>query len=415
MSAARRASGLTKYLGRLGHRVTVLTSVMSGSGPVPDAAHAVRTRDLLVSPLNWRRSGIKALQGDTSASVAAAPSAIAAWAVPDLQFAGWLPFALPRAIALTRRERFDCVITTSPPASAHLIGLAVQACGPAWIADFRDGWTFESQRPTWAHPWLGAVDRQLERLVVRNADAISAVTQPIADDLATRFARPVETITNGFDPDALPAHAAPGNGLLSRDRRSLVHTGTLSYGGRSIEPLVEAFRILHATSPGAAERLQIALVGPVTAAEREAVNRSGMPDAFLLAGSLPHDQALAVQRAADGLLVITGAGQTGVATGKLYEYMTANRPILVIGDDTAAAGIVERVGGGIAVARDDPHTLATALRRFAENPDELPRPTPAAVEQFAYPALAAQMAELIEQALTRRAAAKRVARSAADR
>jgi glycosyltransferase involved in cell wall biosynthesis len=305
---------------------------------------------------------------------------------------------------MAKRERFDCVITTSPPASAHLIGLAVQACGSAWIADFRDGWTFESQRPEWAHPWLGAVDRQLERLVVRHADAVSAVTQPIADDLARRFARPVATITNGFDPDdAPPPTPTQGhNGVLSSDRRSLVHTGTLSYGGRSIEPLVEALRILHDASPSAAQRLEIALVGPVTDAEREAVKRSGMPDAFLLAGSLPHDQALAVQRAADGLLVITGSGQTGVATGKLYEYMTANRPILVIGDDTAAAGIVERVGGGIAVARDDPHALADALRQFAEQPDGLPRPAPAAVEQFGYPALAAQMADQVERAIAHR-------------
>ena len=146
MSAARRAAGLTKYLARAGHSVTVLTSVMSGSGPISGAARTVRTRDLLVSPLNWRRSGLAALQGDASATVAAAPSALAAWAVPDLQLAGWVPFALARAIGLARRERFDCVITTSPPASAHLIGLALRPHGLAWIADFRDGWTFETQR-----------------------------------------------------------------------------------------------------------------------------------------------------------------------------------------------------------------------------------------------------------------------------
>ena len=108
MSAARRAAGLTKYLARAGHSVTVLTSVMSGSGPIPGAARTVRTRDLLVSPLNWRRSGLAALQGDATATVAAAPSALAAWAVPDLQLAGWVPFAVARAIGLARRERFDC-------------------------------------------------------------------------------------------------------------------------------------------------------------------------------------------------------------------------------------------------------------------------------------------------------------------
>jgi glycosyltransferase involved in cell wall biosynthesis len=404
MSAARRAAGLTKYLARAGHSVTVLTSVMSGSGPIPGAARTVRTRDLLVSPLNWRRSGLAALQGDATATVAAAPSALAAWAVPDLQLAGWVPFAVARAIGLARRERFDSVITTSPPASAHLIGLALQPRGLAWIADFRDGWTFETQRSDWAHSWLGALDRRLERLVAQHADAVSAVTQPIADDLANRFSRPVTTITNGFDPDSVLDTEHDGVGYLSSDRRSLVHTGTLSYGGRSIQPLLDAFRLLHGISPGAAETLEIALVGPVTDAERDAVRRAGMSQAFSLTGALSHDEALAVQRAADGLLVITGPGQTGVATGKLYEYMAANRPILVIGDDTAAARIVERSGAGIAVARDDPTALAHALRRFAERLDELPRPSPAMVREFAYPALAAQMAELVEQALTRRAA-----------
>ena len=403
MSAARRAAGLTKYLARAGHSVSVLTSVMSGSGPIPGAARTIRTRDLLVSPLNWRRSGLAALQGDANATVAAAPSALAAWAVPDLQLAGWVPFALARAIGMVKRERFDCVITTSPPASAHLIGLALRSYGPAWIADFRDGWTFETQRSGWAHPWLGTIDRGLERVVARRADAVSAVTQPIADDFARRFGRPVATITNGFDPDAVRHTDDDGIGHLSADRRSLVHTGTLSYGGRSIQPLVDAFRILHGISPAAAETLEIALVGPVTDAERDAVKRAGMSHAFSLTGALSHDEALAVQRAADGLLVITGPGQTGVATGKLYEYMAANRPILVIGDDTAAAQIVQRAGAGIAVARDDPTALAQALRRFAERLDELPRPSPEKVREFAYPALAEQMAGLIEEALGRRA------------
>ena len=92
------------------------------------------------------------------------------------------------------------------------------------------------------------------------------------------------TITNGFDPDSVLDARDDGIGYLSSDRRSLVHTGTLSYGGRSIQPLVDAFRVLHSISPGAAETLEIALVGPVTDAERTAVERAGMSHAFSLRG-----------------------------------------------------------------------------------------------------------------------------------
>src|SRR5256885_14391481 len=62
LSAARRVAGLAKYLDRLGHRVTVLTSLSSGRGPVP-GARAVRTRDAMVSALNWRRDSFPARAG----------------------------------------------------------------------------------------------------------------------------------------------------------------------------------------------------------------------------------------------------------------------------------------------------------------------------------------------------------------
>jgi len=405
MSAARRAAGLAKYLSRLGHRVTVLTSMLGGSGPVPGAARTVRTRDLLVSPLNWRRDNISAIKGEAVNSAPAPPSAIASWTVPDLELVGWLPFALTRALELRATVLPDCVITTSPPRSSHLIGLALQAQDVPWVADFRDGWTFESQRPPWRSPALALIDRTLERLVVRRADAVCAVTEPISADLAERFGRAVATVSNGFDPDEIPDATVASDRLLSPGRRSLVHTGNLAYGGRPLGPLLQAMTSLRDRAPDVAQRLEVVLVGPVTDAERDAVAAAGLGDSVRLTGPVSHAEALGAQRAADGLLVITGPGQSGVATGKLYEYLTAQRPILVIGDDTAAAEIVQRTGAGLAVTRDDPAALAAALRRFAEQPEGLPRPTPAAVEQFAYPALAAQMAELVEQAIAGRSRA----------
>ncbi len=403
MSAARRPAGLIKHLARIGHRVTVLTSAMCGSGGVPGAVLTIRTRDLLVSPLNWRRGSFAALKGEATGAYAGEPSALAAWVIPDLEVVGWVPFALPRALALMRRQRFDCVITTSPPQSGHLIGLVLQRRGIPWVADFRDGWSFErTDRP---HPSMRSLDRldgTLERLVVGRADAVSAVTDPIAKDLGARFARPVATITNGFDPDTVAVRAGRLHELLSPGRRSLVHTGNLAYGSRSLEPLLWALETLRKTSPDVAQRLEIVLVGPVAAGERDAVEHAGLADCVRLTGPVPYEMALAVQSAADGLLVITGPEQTGVATGKLYEYLAAQRPILVIGDDTAAAGIVQRAQAGIAVGRDDPAAVAAALRQFADAPDNLPRPRPEAVASFAYPALAAEMAELVEQAIARR-------------
>jgi hypothetical protein len=66
--AARRIGGLAKYLGRLGYRVTVLTSSVSGDGPIEGAVEVVRTPDLMTSRFNWRRGSFAALGGGAPAA-----------------------------------------------------------------------------------------------------------------------------------------------------------------------------------------------------------------------------------------------------------------------------------------------------------------------------------------------------------
>ena len=98
---AHRPAALTKYLARRGHRVTVLTSMASGRGDVPGAVRVIRTRDLLSSPLNWRRANLESLQGRSQATYAE-PSPVERLVVPDLAALGWLPFALARAAGHVR-------------------------------------------------------------------------------------------------------------------------------------------------------------------------------------------------------------------------------------------------------------------------------------------------------------------------
>ena len=142
-SGARRVAGLTKYLSRLGYRVTVLTSQAWGGGDIPGATRVIATPDLVGTRLNWRRDDFLALEGRHSSPSRADFDLARSLVVPDIATVSWLPFALPRAVVLARRNAFDCVITTSPPQSAHFIGLAVKPFVGAWIADFRDGWTFD--------------------------------------------------------------------------------------------------------------------------------------------------------------------------------------------------------------------------------------------------------------------------------
>jgi glycosyltransferase involved in cell wall biosynthesis len=393
MVAARRPAGLAKYLERLGYRVTVLTSGAWGR-PAPTTrlpGRTVWTGDLMQSRLNWRRENLRAWTGGASAEYEEGNSRLARTIVPDVALVTWLPYLLPRALRLAGSERFDCVITTSGPESVHLAGAALRARGPAWIADFRDGWGFET-----LHDWPTALQRRLdaalERFAATRADAVTAVSEPIAADLRERLGADALTITNGYDPDEVPARTGHSPHLRP-DRHSLVHSGRMASSQRTPAPLLEAFRLLRGRAPELAGRLELVFAGPITPVERELLSASDLADTVRTLGSLPRPEVLKLQREADGLLLLTSGARRGEATGKLYEYLGAERPLLVLGERTEAARITLDAGAGLVAPADDAERVAAALERMLAAPTAAGAPS-----AYAYPAIAQRFAEVIERA-----------------
>jgi glycosyltransferase involved in cell wall biosynthesis len=161
-------------------------------------------------------------------------------------------------------------------------------------------------------------------------------------------------------------------------------------------PLLDAVRLFRSSAPALASRLEIVFAGPLSADEAELLAREDLAEAVRAVGALERPRALELQRAADALLVITeGSTRRSVATGKLFEYLAAERPILVLGKETEAARIVADAGAGFAAAADDPEEIAAALRRLLEI--ESSGADRKAVERYAYPKLAEEYSALIER------------------
>ena len=396
--AARRAGAFAKYLGRLGHRVTVLTSRTSGEGAIEGAADVVRTGDVLATRLNWRRSHFEALTGGGPSGYSP-PSRLESVVVPDLAVGTWLPFALPRALSLARKGDFDIVLTTSPPQSAHLVGLALARRGLPWIAELRDGWTFEPPRAPWPTRAQRRLDAALERRVARRATAMIGVTEPIVEDLIERLGGRAVLITNGFDPEEVPAADGVVASLLDPGRHSFVHTGRMEAARSTPAPLLEALRRLRRESPELADGLEVVFAGALSSQERELLAADDLAALVKVVGWLERPVALALQHAADSLLVVTeGPSRRSVATGKVFEYLAARRPILVLGEGTEAARIVVDAGAGLATSASEPAAIAETLRRFVV---DTPRVDGRAevLERYSYPRLAERLSALIEEVL----------------
>ena len=79
---------------------------------------------------------------------------------------------------------------------------------------------------------------------------------------------------------------------------------------------------------------------------------------------------LALQRDSDALLLLIpdndGRGR-GVLSGKVFEYLAAERPILaVVPPDGEAAALIRGTGAGTVVAPDDVDGMAAALSELDE-------------------------------------------------
>jgi glycosyltransferase involved in cell wall biosynthesis len=285
--------------------------------------------------------------------------------VPD-ENVTWNLTAIPAAIRIARREGIDVVLTTSPPSSVHLVGAAVKrATGARWIADLRDSLVANPHRR--AESALVRVkeqgEAQVAKLVARQADAIVCAADAIAEEARGFEPRGrVVTIANGSDFDdfaGLEHHAS--------DRFRITHTGSF-FGKRSPRPFLEAL------ARSGLDDVVARFVGDFRSADREWAEGLGLGDRLELIPYVPRRRSLELQRDSEALLLLipeaAGRGK-GVLSGKVFEYLAAERPVLaVVPPDGAAAGLIRETGAGVVAPPEDVDAIAEALgelhRRWRE-------------------------------------------------
>ena len=222
-----------------------------------------------------------------------------------------------------------------------------------------------------------------------------AVTEPITRDLRERLGVDAVTITNGFDPDDEVAPEA--DGLVRPDRFTIAYTGRLGVAGRKPQVLLEAALELRRRRPGMARPPEVVFAGAIAESEQYLFSDARYASVVRSVGVLERPRALALQRAADALVVIAaGTAAESVATGKLFEYLGALRPVLVLGEQTEAARIVARARAGVAASERDPRSVADALERLLDSP---PTPDAGSVAAYSWPALAMKFERLVEEAV----------------
>jgi len=282
---------------------------------------------------------------------------------------GWLPFAVVQSVRAVKAYEVPCVISTGPPFTSHLVGLAVKKlCNIAWIADFRDPWRENEQRPWCLSSHLAnQINQWLESKVVQNADRVVCVTPAMTEFYRQVYPRlPSEklvTITNGFD-----AEEFRQLGDVPRDPKfTISYVGIFEYA-RTPDSLLRAVGDLIREGVIDGNRLAIRFIGKCRYAAGQSVEemaaQQGLNGLVEIIDFLPRPEALKVMMRSH-VLVLLADQQKLQVPGKAYEYMAAGGRILAVTEEKGAtAELIRRVPGGAVVPPGDHEGIKRVLKAW---------------------------------------------------
>lgn len=418
---AVRPTKLAKYLSRMGHEVTVVCGPGMNDRRDPTLAcdltalkqvHVIREWN----PLRDRRARPATTSAATRQAEAQPPAvasrAGALHAVKDAVYR-WLRWQADRSF---RRRAvaaldgltgtYDVVFSTYAPWSVHEIAREAKRRGLArrWIADFRD-------EVGTAFAWQKGQKARYLRMLRREADVLCAASQGFLEMMG--FDDVGRVLSNGFDREDLPsAVEAPAcTGKLRVVYCGMLSMGRKGVGDRDLTPMFRALAAL--IKRGQLARSQVALVyaGGESALMRRQAAACGMGDLVEDHGLVSREASIALQRGADVLLMASWhlAAQRGILTGKLFEYMMMEKPIVCcMSGDLPGSGVkrvLEQTGMGLCVEQAAGAADEAALDaymtdlacRWKQGKPLLSSKNADEVEQYAYPALAARLEGWMER------------------
>ncbi len=241
----------------------------------------------------------------------------------------WVAPSVKYLTKYLQKNKIDAIISSGPPHSMHLIAMDLKKkFNIPWIADFRDPWTnIDYYKDLNLTKRSDKKHKQLERSVLNNADVALTVGKTLGKELAKLGSKNVKVIENGYDPNDF---SNKNNALDSNF--TLSHIGSFS-PSRNHPVLWKALKELIDENDEFANIFQLKLIGKVDHSVKESIDQYGLSDYVKYIAYLPHHQVIKEQSSSHVLLLMVNntPNAKGIVTGKVFEYMASNRPILVIG------------------------------------------------------------------------------------
>lgn len=257
----------------------------------------------------------------------------------------------------------DLIVSTGPPHSMHLIALGLKKkFDIPWIADFRDPWTdIDFYHKLKLTHFADQKHRQLEKKVLATADYVVTVSPGCAAGLEKIANRKVEVITNGYDPSDYEFEKPVPDKTFT-----ISHFGAFNKD-RNPGSLWLALSELATENPDFKNLLRIKLFGQTDVSIINDIKKYNLSDNLVLIEHLPHQKGL-IELCKSQVLLLplnNAPNVKGILTGKMFEYIALQRPILAIGPtDADFAEILRETNSGVSLNFDDVQGIKNALLNY---------------------------------------------------
>lgn len=279
---------------------------------------------------------------------------------------GWRESAAPLAAELSKES--DFVVSTFGPNASHLIAYDAKRVNPGliWVADYRDLW---SQTPAIELPdkVRASIRSQEEASVGLHADLVTAVSADMIEKLGEFCKGRRILVPNGFDLDREELNEIfnKASGRCGKPLR-IVHTGTVYPGQRDPAPLLENLAGMVDRGELKYGEVTVDFYGSRVELIVQLMDNPRFRPFLRVPGHVSRNDAIKIQQEADLLLLLESSEpeSRGVLTGKIFEYISAGRPIICVGSrpDFEIGQLLLRTGTGVVVNQDDPGWVARTIR-----------------------------------------------------
>jgi len=231
------------------------------------------------------------------------------------------------------KEKFDLVISSYAPMYTHLLAAYAKKMQPSicWIADFRDAYINNITKRNKSNV-SSKVCFIMQNYIVRKADRITTVSDGLRKELMRQnryIKNKMLTITNGYDEEdrRIINDDTNNNSIFT-----IAYTGTIYHRHSDPSMLFQALKELISEGKIESTKVRFDYCGKDTKGINFLAKHYGIESIMNYYGVVNRKKSMEIQSSSQLLLALAWnkKDSTGILTGKIFEYMLIQKPVISI-------------------------------------------------------------------------------------